>query len=1236
MVGCSRIGLWAHSALLLVLGTGASVFGQSAGSLVGQVTDVQSRPQGGATVTVRNQATGGEAHATSLKSVSYRFTGLGPGEYSLEAEVPQLDHGHLEGIVVAHGHESRVQAALLFEPDASRPEQIAVSQARNELASPQQPSLVSAPGQARLPARFAPPETIPDRTPPTELSAITPSPARLALQGASVPAIPPAGEVPASLAIEPGFRPAGEALVRAAALSARTLCQSALDSPASAASSGVGDNPLPTYPVDTFTADELQSLPLAERSWEPVALDLPHTAPDDSSDSSVEGRELPAGLIVDGISTRLAFGAGTSRRQGRSASLIGPGSSDAVLREVQAAAGNIEQSAGRGMGGGSRVETARGGDALHGQALLFERQGLWGAQNPFTQWTQETAPATATTVPVFTAQPLTPTDREASWGLSAGGRLARTRFHWFASLDSSQRNDPGVSTVKHPENFFAQPSNDQMQVLAARLGLSSVDPVGEGIAAYSGMLETLAGLLGPAPRTVSRWTGFGRLDASLTPRSRLTIEGTGADRDAPGGGLSRAAETYGTHSYGSSHTGEQWLMARWESLAAPSLIAVTQASFGRHNLTQSPSAPSPFERTLDVNVWGRPPQMVVDSSNGFTIGNPARFGSGSYPDERITQAQEQLAWTHGKLLLRAGLEFSHNSDTTTFVRNQTGTYTYASVENFASDALTFAAFGLNGQLNPFDQHNCDQTGKVWRDSSGALRGLGYLPCYSHYTQTMGPTNWWLRTDDWAGYATALWRAGNALTLTLALRWELEQTPPPAALVANPDLPLAGRLPGFGGEWGPRAGFAWIPAGGRGPILRAGYGMYFGRTPNATLETALSQTGSPKGDLKFFMRPTDNLNTGGAPPFPYVLAGEPVTLVKPSAVEFAPGFRNAQVHQAVASVEQTLPGRVLVEVAAAVSLARRLPLVLDANIDPALNPGTITYAVVDGNGTGPLNSAQITVPFYASWPTPTGSGGRINSNYQQIDELYSRANSTYEAATLRLARSGRGGLSFHARYAYAHAMDWNPDDSVTIAAPSVLDPADLDEEYGTSDLDVRHSATAAVVWQPRWQLSGFRGRLASGWRLSSVGSFRSGLPYSMRTSGSLAREFTYSGAAIVGLSTGMSGYGGANRVYGVGRNTFRYPRTWKADLRFARRFQLGEMRELELLAQSFNLFNHQNVTELETVGYSIESGTVSGGLPSLHYLTGLKTGQTEFGQPLNVNATDSYRPRQIEFGMRLRF
>ena len=165
-------------------------------------------------------------------------------------------------------------------------------------------------------------------------------------------------------------------------------------------------------------------------------------------------------------------------------------------------------------------------------------------------------------------------------------------------------------------------------------------------------------------------------------------------------------------------------------------------------------------------------------------------------------------------------------------------------------------------------------------------------------------------------------------------------------------------------------------------------------------------------------------------------------------------------------------------------------------------------------------------------------------------------------------------------------------------------------------------------------------------ISATGQFRSGMPYTMRTSGSLAKEFNSStGAAIVGLAPGMNGSGGAPRVYGLGsdghtynmgRNTYRYPATWKADMRLGKRFNLGPMRQLELLVESFNLFNHQNVTELETTGYYLGPGNPSGGLPTLNFLTGLKANTTAFGQPLNVNATNFYRERQIQLGVRMRF
>jgi hypothetical protein len=317
-----------------------------------------------------------------------------------------------------------------------------------------------------------------------------------------------------------------------------------------------------------------------------------------------------------------------------------------------------------------------------------------------------------------------------------------------------------------------------------------------------------------------------------------------------------------------------------------------------------------------------------------------------------------------------------------------------------------------------------------------------------------------------------------------------------------------------------------------------------------------------------------------------------------------------------------------------SLGRRLPVFIDTNLAPPASPGYITYSVVDATGKGPITSRKIDVPFYASRAS-TGVAGWLNPDYQEIEQITSMANSTYEAAMVKLVRYGRRGLSLHAHYTYAHAMDWNPGESP-------LDPANFSHEYGTSNLDVRHSAAAMVVYEAPWKLHNFAGRIGNGWMLSGIGQFHSGLPYTMRVTGSWPNMFDPS---ILGLRSGMNGSGGDNRIYSIqtapnyypayniGRNTYRYPNAWKADLRLAKRFSLGETGELEVMAESFNLFNHQNVTEIETTGYYIENSSTS---PTLNFMTGLKANTTAFGHPLNINATDFYRERQIQLGLRMRF
>jgi hypothetical protein len=1079
-------------------------------------------------------------------------------------------------------------------------------------------------------------------------------------------------------------------------------------------------DPVTPAVATTITAAQLQALPASGRRWQEFLLDTPAASASTGSTSQVSfrGSQQPSEVTVDGANIGVAFGvfagagmrasdsAGTDSDPQKSANQSGTQAwtggrglavSEAAIREVTTVAGNVEAEGMRSAGGRTTIHTESGSNALHGQGSLFDRQNTWGARNPYTQWVTETAPANLTfnpvgSVPVFTPEPYTPPDHETVWGLGLGSDLRRNKLFWFAALDSYRRNDPGLAMLKHPldlcgtlsvngqciypAGFFENPSNCQLQILSARLGIAGGQSSGcvsglvQGLAAYSTMLDTLSGLLGPAPRTAAQWVGFGRIDWQATERHHFTFEDINADWNSPGGGLTRLSETYGNHSFGSSQASQQWLLARWEAYLTPNLLIVTQGSAQRAVLSAKPDTPSAFEQTLlAANAYGQLPQIVVDSRYGFTIGNPSRFGQGDYPAERLFHGQEMLNWVHNKLLVQAGFELDHNADAISQLRNQTGTYVYSKVEDFISDALVFQQFGLQNPNNDAVQHSCGTTDTT----------LGSQPCYSDYSQMIGPTNWNLSSNDWAGYVTTQWQPNKLAVFSIGLRWEREQMPPPLAALANSALPQAGKMPDLGNNWGPRVSLALGKDRSRWPVLRLGYGMYYGIVANATTETALTQTGSLNGDLSYFFRPTDGDSfidgTSSAPPFPYVLAGPPASVVKPGAVEFATNFRNPEVHQAVAAIEQPLPAGIELTASMMLSLGRRLPVFIDTNLGPASSPlsqqpQTITYNVCDetpatptgsttvngrcGNiGLGPIKASQITVPFYAS-TSSTGAAGWVNPDYQQINTMESKANSTYEAAMVKVTRDSSRGLSLRAHYTYAHAMDWNPDESP-------LDPVDTDndfsQEYGTSNLDVRHSAAAMVAYAAPWKLRGFAGHLGNGWSLSGIAQFHSGLPFTMRTSGSLPEEFTSSGAAIVGLGPGINGSGGDNRIYGlgsdglsynIGRNTFRYPNAWKADLRLTKRFNLGEMRQLEIFAESFNLFNHQNVTEIETTGYIIEPGSpasASGGsatLPTLNFLTGLKinskTGlpNPAFGQPLSINANDFYRERQIQIGLRMRF
>jgi hypothetical protein len=369
---------------------------------------------------------------------------------------------------------------------------------------------------------------------------------------------------------------------------------------------------------------------------------------------------------------------------------------------------------------------------------------------------------------------------------------------------------------------------------------------------------------------------------------------------------------------------------------------------------------------------------------------------------------------------------------------------------------------------------------------------------------------------------------------------------------------------------------------------------------------------------YYFRPVD----ASAPSFPQVFTAQLPAYMTPSAVYYDRHFQNPQIHELELSFAQELPAHTELTVSYMASLGRELPNFADSNID-LTSAATIQYNVVDTTGKGPLQGTY-TSPFFTR---------RLNPSYTQITDIFSETNSKYEAGTIRISHRMQKILDLHASYTYAHAADFNQNETTFADNNDILDPTNFRLEYGNSDFDVRHRLTGSAQIHTPWKAHRFWGYVLNGYSLAPVGEVRTGLPYSMRTSGSVpsVKYLNSLGKTqtLSGIGANINGSGGDTRIAAVGRNTFRYAPVSSMELRFSKRTAINDRCQVEVIAEGFNLFNHRNVTMTDTLGYTISGASSASALPRLTY-------QPTFGTVTNANSSTLYRERQIQLAFRLTF
>ena len=112
--------------------------------------------------------------------------------------------------------------------------------------------------------------------------------------------------------------------------------------------------------------------------------------------------------------------------------------------------------------------------------------------------------------------------------------------------------------------------------------------------------------------------------------------------------------------------------------------------------------------------------------------------------------------------------------------------------------------------------------------------------------------------------------------------------------------------------------------------------------------------------------------------------------------------------------------------------------------------------------------------------------------------------------------------------------------------------------------------------------------------------------------------------------GLNGSGSsANRLPVIERNTYQQPSTFVIDARLGKNFYIHaphfDNARFEILAEVFNVANHQNITAVQNTAYTISGTTLTP-----------YSGTNLFGTNTNSNSNYTYSPRQVQVAARLHF
>jgi hypothetical protein len=373
--------------------------------------------------------------------------------------------------------------------------------------------------------------------------------------------------------------------------------------------------------------------------------------------------------------------------------------------------------------------------------------------------------------------------------------------------------------------------------------------------------------------------------------------------------------------------------------------------------------------------------------------------------------------------------------------------------------------------------------------------------------------------------------------------------------------------------GPLFGFAWDVFGDSKTSLRGGYGITYTRI-FTNQDCSFSCASNPPAFATVSL-------TNVA--FPAVVGSGTAKAAAIGALSAADqNIQATQVQSYSLILQRELSASWIASVAGAASQARHVVNTLNIN-------QPLPYQGFDFN---PAINAGVNSPYY--YQPAVGSTAAVQYSpypgYGAISELETGQNQNWNALELSVRHPG---TKLFATVAYTYSKD---------LADNPLDVYHPSKYYGpVSGLDFRHSLSTTAIYTLPGKQTGLLGLLVGGWKLSGIGTLRSGTSLSpglsVSTQGIAVRPDLVPGVPIKGSKLKTAWFNQyafvkpANGYLGnAGTGIIRGPALMDLDAAFYKEFHLTEKRFFEFRAEAFNVLNHTNYTTVNTTYNGSTTGT----------------------------------------------